>query len=68
MSSSSADNKKPPPVGRQALRVAEWCTANAVCRATAYRLMREGRLPYFVVGQSGDRRIPINASEALKPK
>jgi excisionase family DNA binding protein len=54
---------KPKHVERRAYRVNEFCEAYRVCRATAYELMKTGKLRYVTVGT--ERRIPVDAAEAL---
>jgi excisionase family DNA binding protein len=39
------------------MTIAEAMAYLRVSRATLYRLMREGRLPFYTVGTSQDRRL-----------
>jgi predicted site-specific integrase-resolvase len=57
----------PQPAERRAYRVNEFCEAYRMSRATAYKLMKIGKLRYFSV--ASERRIPVEAAEALaKPE
>jgi predicted site-specific integrase-resolvase len=56
-------SKTPRPVERRGYNVSEWCEAFGRSRATAYKLMGEGRLKYADVG--GRRFIPNEAAEEL---
>lgn len=47
----------------RALRVNEFCAAYGVGRATAYKLMKQGKLRTALIG--GRRVIPVDAAEAL---
>jgi hypothetical protein len=51
------------PVERKGYNVTEWCEAYRRSRATAYLLMKSGKLRYVELG--GRRFIPIEAAEAL---
>jgi hypothetical protein len=53
----------PQPAERRAYRVNEFCDAYRVSRATAYKLMKIGKLRWFPV--ASERRIPVEAAEAL---
>jgi Helix-turn-helix domain len=57
--------RKPEPtlVARRAYTVNEFCSAYRVSRNTAYELMKNGRLKYFLL--NAERRIPVEAAEAL---
>jgi hypothetical protein len=44
------------------LRVGEFCRVYAVSRATAYRLMASGSVPYRELGNRA-RLIPVEAAE-----
>jgi predicted site-specific integrase-resolvase len=44
-------------------RVTQWCEAFQSSRATAYKMMADGRLPYVVIG--GRRFITNDAADAL---
>jgi excisionase family DNA binding protein len=55
--------KSQAPLVRRAYRVDEACYALGISRASAYTAMREGKLPYFVVG--GRRHISADVIEAL---
>ncbi len=50
-------------VERRAFRVAEFCEAYRVSRATTYKLMKAGKLKTVLI--AGRRLIPIEAAEAL---
>jgi predicted site-specific integrase-resolvase len=56
-------SKKQPPTERRAYRVNEFCEAYRLSRATAYELMKAGKLRYFHI--ASERRIPVEAAEAL---
>jgi predicted site-specific integrase-resolvase len=51
------------PVERRGYNVSEWCEAFGRSRATAYKLMNDGRLKYADIG--GRRFIPNEAAEEL---
>jgi excisionase family DNA binding protein len=53
----------PAPVERHAYTVNEACSVLRVSRATAYELMKRGKLKYFYVLES--RRIPATQINAL---
>jgi len=46
-------------VERQGYRIAQWCEAFQCSRATAYKMMHDGRLPFVVIG---GRRFITNAA------
>jgi hypothetical protein len=48
---------------RRALRMNDFCRAYGISRATAYKLMRTGRLRTVLV--AGRRLVPVDAAEAL---
>jgi predicted DNA-binding transcriptional regulator AlpA len=48
---------------KRALRVNDFCDAYGVCRATAYKMMKNGTLRTVLIG--GRRVIPVDAAEAL---
>ena len=54
----------PQPAERRAYRVNEFCEAFRCSRATAYDLMKAGKLEFFYL--ASERRIPVEAVEALK--
>ena len=47
------------PMTRRGYRVADWCEAFQCSRATAYKMMHDGRLPFVVIG---GRRFITNAA------
>jgi hypothetical protein len=49
-------------VERRAYSVNDYCRAMSIARSTAYSLMREGSLPYFIIG--GRRHISADVVEA----
>jgi excisionase family DNA binding protein len=49
------------PVVRRAYTVGQYCAALSISRAKAYELMRDGSLPYFIVG--GRRRLSADTVE-----
>jgi hypothetical protein len=55
--------RQPELVERKGYNVTEWCQAYRRSRATAYLLMKSGKLRYVELG--GRRFIPIEAAEAL---
>jgi hypothetical protein len=58
---STKDAKQP--VERRGYRVNDWCRAFRTSRATAYAMMKDGRLRWVELG--GRRFIPTEAAEAL---
>jgi hypothetical protein len=55
---STKDTKRKS-VERRGYRVNDWCDAFQSSRATAYKMMSDGRLPYVVIG---GRRFITNAA------
>ena len=59
MSSKSTKTEARP----RGYRVGQWCEAFQSSRATAYKMMADGRLPYVVIG--GRRFITNEAADDL---
>jgi predicted DNA-binding transcriptional regulator AlpA len=55
--------KKPSELPRRALRMRDFCEGYGLSRATAYKLMRAGKLK--TVRVAGRRLVPVEAAEAL---
>jgi predicted DNA-binding transcriptional regulator AlpA len=60
MRQSSNETNGPP---RRALRMRDFCEGYGVSRATAYKLMKAGKLK--TVRVAGRRLVPVDAAEAL---
>jgi predicted site-specific integrase-resolvase len=60
MTENSKEPNEPP---RRALRMRDFCEGYGISRATAYKLMRAGKLK--TVRVAGRRLIPVEAAEAL---
>jgi predicted site-specific integrase-resolvase len=60
MRQSSNEANEPP---RRGLRMRDFCEGYGVSRATAYKLMKAGKLKSVRV--AGRRIIPVDAAEAL---
>ena len=54
---------QPQPAERRAYRVNEFCEAFWCSRATAYDLVKKGKLGFYYI--ASERRIPVDAAEAL---
>jgi predicted DNA-binding transcriptional regulator AlpA len=48
---------------KRALRVNDFCAAYGISRATAYKLMKQGKLRTVLI--AGRRLVPVDAAEAL---
>jgi hypothetical protein len=53
----------PPDNPKRALRMNDFCDAYGLSRATAYKLMKTGKLRTVFVG--GRRLVPVDAAETL---